>query len=120
MTHAFEHLRELAQLDDELLRQRFGPPAIGVLVVCSRLLRSQPIAGAALTLESFTAEAKQLYAEYIAGSRALGKAMGQAADAANRRDLVAARSILRDYLASCNAPFYRGIATARLESLGSK
>jgi hypothetical protein len=118
VTHAFEHLRELAQLDDTRLRQRFGPQAIGVLVVCSRLLRTQPIAGAALTPESFTAEARQLYAEYVAGSRALGEAVGQSADAVNRSDLVAARNVLCDFLASCNAPFYRGIATARLESLG--
>ena len=120
MTHAFVHLRELTQLDDARLRHRFGPPAIRVLVECSRLLRPQPIAGEALTPESFTAEAKHLYAEYVAGSRALGEAIGKSADAANRSDLVAARSVLRDFLASCNAPFYRDIATARLESLGSK
>ena len=120
MTHAFDHLHELAQLDDAALRQRFGPRAIGVLVVCSRLLRTQPIAGEALTPESFTAEVKRHYAEYVTGSRALGEAMGQAADAAKRSDLAAARSVLHDFLASCNAPFYREIATARLESLGSK
>jgi len=120
MTHAFEHLRELALLDDAKLRHRFGPQAIGVLVVCSRLLRTQPIAGDALTPESFAVEVKQLYAEYVAGSRALNAAMGQYAEAANRSDLVAAQSVLHDFLASCNAPFYRGIATARLESRDSK
>lgn len=120
MTHAFVHLRQLAQLDDTRLRQRFGLQAIGVLVECSRLLRSQPIASESLTAESFTAEAKHLYAEYVAGSRALGEAMDQSADAASRNDLVAARSMLRDFLASCNAPFYRDIATARLESLDSR
>jgi hypothetical protein len=30
---------------------------------------------------------------------------------------VKARSVLHDFLASCSAPFYRDIATARLESL---
>lgn len=120
MTHAFEHLSELALLSDAELRQRFGPQAIGVLVVCSRLLRIQPITGDVLTPESFAVEVKQLYAEYLAGSRALNEAMGRYADAANRRDLVAARSVLHDFLASCSAPFYRGIATARLESLAGK
>jgi len=120
MTHAFDHLRELTRLDDAELRRRFGPQAIGVLVVCSRLLRSQPIAGEALTPDSFVAEARQLDAEYVAGSRALGEAIGQFADAADHRDLVKARSVLHDFLASCSAPFYRDIATARLESLGSK
>jgi len=120
MTHAFDHLHELAQLDDVALRQRFGPQAIGVLMVCSRLLRTQPISGEALTSESFTVEVRQLYGEYVAGSRALGEAIGQSADAAKRSDLVAARSVLHDFLASCRAPFYRGIATARLESLGNK
>ena len=120
MTHAFMHLRELAQLDDAWLRHRFGPQAIGVLVACSRLLRPQPIAGDSLTADSFAAEVKLLYTEYIDGARALGEAIGQSADAANRNDLVAARSVLRDFLASCNASFYRDMATARLESLGSK
>ena len=120
MTHAFEHLRELALLDDAGLRHRFGPQAIGVLVVCSRLLRIQPITADALTPESFAVEVKELYAEYVAGSRALNEAMDQYTDAANRSNLIAARSVLHDFLASCNAPFYRGIATARLESLGSK
>ena len=120
MTHAFDHLHELVQLGDTALLRRFGPQAIGVLVVCSRLLRPQPIAGDALTPESFVAEARQLYAEYVAGSRALGEAMGQSADAAHRDDLVAARGVLQSFLASCSAPFYRGIATARLEFLDSK
>lgn len=83
-------------------------------------MRPQPIAGQAVTLDSFTAEVKHLYAEYVAGSRALGEAMDQSADAANRNDLGTAQNVLRDFLASCNAPFYRDIATARLESLGSK
>ena len=119
MTHAFEHLSELALLSDTELRQRFGPRAIGVLVVCSRLLRIRPITGDVLTPESFAVEVKQLYAEYLAGSRALNEAMGRCADAANRRDLVAARSVLHDFLASCSVPFFRGIATARLESLAN-
>lgn len=120
MSHAFVHLRELAQLDDAWLRHRFGPQAIGVLVECSRLLRAQPIASEALTLASFMVEVKRLYAEYVAGSRALSEAMGQSTDAANRNDLVAARSVLRDFLVSCSAPFYRDIAAAHLESLCSK
>jgi len=120
MTHAFDHLHELVQLDDAALRRRFGPQAIGLLTVCSRLLRPQAIAGEALTPGSFVAEARQLYAEYVAGSRALGEAMGQCTEAARRSDMVAARSALQSFLASSSAPFYRGIATARLESLGSK
>jgi len=120
MTHAFDHLRELTRLDDAELRGRFGPHAIGVLVVCSRLLRAQPIASEALTPDSFVAEARQLNAEYVAGSRALGEAIGQSSDAAHQRDLIKARRILCDFLASCRAPFYRDIATARLESLGSE
>jgi hypothetical protein len=120
MTHAFDHLHELAQLDDAGLRHRFGPQAIAVLVVCSRLLRTHPIVGEALSPESFSVEVKQLYAEYVAGSRSLSEAMGQSADATNRSDLVAARNVWHDFLASCNAPFYRGVATARLDSLDSK
>jgi hypothetical protein len=120
MTHAFEHLRELTLLDDAGLRHRFGPHAIRLLVVCSRLLRTQPITGDALTPESFAVEVKQLYAEYVAGTRALNEAMGRCADAVNRSDLAAARGVLHDFLASCSAPFYRDIAMARLESLGSK
>ena len=120
MTHAFDHLRELTRLGDAELRGRFGPHAIGVLVGCSRLLRARAIAGEALTPDSFVAEARQLNAEYVAGSRALAEAIGRSADAADQRDLVKARSVLCDFLASCRAPFYRDIATARLESLGSE
>lgn len=120
MTHAFDHLRELTQLEDAELRGRFGPQATSVLVVCSRLLRSRPIAREALTPDSFVAEARRLNEEYVAGSRALGEALAQSADAAGHKDLVKARSVLHDFLASSSAPFYRDIATAHLESLGSK
>jgi hypothetical protein len=110
MTHAFEHLRELALLDDVGLSYRFGPQAISILVVCSRLLRTQPISSDALTPESFVVEMKQLYAEYVAGSRALNEAMDQYADAAKRSDLVAAQNVLHGFLASSNA---RSIAASQ-------
>jgi hypothetical protein len=110
MTHAFEHLRELALLDDVGLSYRFGPQAISILVVCSRLLRTQPISSHALTPESFVVEVKQLYAEYVAGSRALNEAMDQYADAAKRSDLVAAQNVLHGFLASSNA---RSIAASQ-------
>jgi hypothetical protein len=110
MTHAFEHLRELALLDDVGLSYRFGPQAISILVVCSRLLRTQPISSDALTPESFVVEVKQLYAEYVAGSRALNEAMDQYADAAKRSDLVAAQNVLHGFLASSNA---RSIAASQ-------
>ena len=118
MPHPFDYLRSLAELEDAELLRRLDDGSIEIVVSCSELLRPTALAPGSISSGNFVSEVHRLRDECRAGSRGLGDAIVESGELSDAGDRAAARRILTAFLASCQAPFYRRIAAARLAAMG--